>query len=140
MAGTISGDATGRHFAPLSDKLSKHSKIFVIDPERLVGAKAAHFAAKHWPAAWPTFIFVRPLTIGSRPAFHLCHNYFLFFKSLLRLALIILEIDDRRIIVQIEVSGPTVNRKTVSLLSSGRWAWLRGSLVWRENAALPRAL
>ena len=44
MAGTISGDATGRHFAALGNKLSKHPKVFVINPDRLVGAKAAHFA------------------------------------------------------------------------------------------------
>jgi len=74
MARAIAGDATRSHFASLSNKLRKHSKIFVIDPERLVSAKATYFPAKHRPPAWSAFVIVRPFTIGSRPTFHLCHR------------------------------------------------------------------
>jgi hypothetical protein len=74
MARAIAGDATRSHFASLSNKLRKHSKIFVIDPERLVSAKATYFPAKHRPPAWSAFVVVRPFTIGSRPTFHLCHR------------------------------------------------------------------
>ena len=75
MARTIPGDAAGSHFPALRDELSDCAQILIIDPECLVGAKAADFAPEHGPTARCAFFLVRSLTAGSRAAFKLCHNW-----------------------------------------------------------------
>jgi hypothetical protein len=74
MPRAVAGDPARRHLAPLGDELRNRSEIFVVDPQRLVSAEAAHFAPEHRPAARCTFLVIRSFPTGSRAAFHLCHK------------------------------------------------------------------
>jgi len=74
MPGAVSRDPARRHLSPFGDELSYHSEIFVIDPQRFIGAKTAHLSPKHRPAARPSLFIVRSLPVRPRASIHkLCH-------------------------------------------------------------------
>ena len=66
MMGAIAGDATRGYFSTLRYKLRDHPRVLIIDGERFVRTKTAHFAPKHRPPPRWALFFVRALAVYSR--------------------------------------------------------------------------
>jgi len=74
MMSAIAGDPTRSHLSPFSDELSKRPDVFVVDGERLIGAKTAHLTPKHRPATRTAFLIIAAFPARPCAGFPLCHE------------------------------------------------------------------